>query len=307
MDAQPENSQTLLQLKDSVFRDLPDAELAELARTIQTRVALPGETIFEAGDPPEAFYIIGSGRVRIFVRHKNMAERELTVRGPGEHFGEVSLMSGEPRTAIAESLAETRLLVVQRDQFERLVHDYPQLSKKFVREMRGWLLEDEQIIEKETDILIRSSKTSWFDFIIVIGVSVLLAIAFNFLNPNGISLIPEQPDPVPTVSASDARHEYLLGKAMIVDAMPNNFYRLAHIKGAFNLPPAQFDIMYMASFPQKDKSKEIVVYGSTISAPYDLQTADKLLLRGYSNVRILAGGLQAWEAAGYPVEKKASK
>ncbi len=307
MEARPENSQTLLQLKNSVLGDLPDEELVELAQTIQTRVAPPGETIFEVGNPPEAFYIIGSGQVRIFVKHKNMAERELAVRGPGEHFGEVSLMTGEPRTAIAKSLAETRLLVVQRDQFERLVHDYPQLSKKFVREMRGWLLEDEQIIEKETDILIRSSKTSWFDFIIVIGVSILLGIAFNFLNPNGISLIPEQPDPVPAVSASDAMHEYQQGKALIVDAMPNSFYRLAHIKGAFNLPPALFDIMYMASFPRKDKGEEIVVYGSTISAPYDLQTADKLLLRGYSNVRILTGGLQAWEAAGYPVDKKASR
>ncbi|MDR3566809.1 MAG: cyclic nucleotide-binding domain-containing protein [Syntrophobacteraceae bacterium] len=300
-----EDKQTLLQ--NSIFSDLPGEELAELARTLETRVAQPDEMIFEVGDPADAFYIIGSGQVRIFVKHKNRAERELTVRGEGEHFGEVSLMTGEPRTANAQSLAETHLLVASREQFERLIHDYPELSRKFVREIRGWLLEDEKIIEEEAEVLIRSSGASWFDFVIVLGVSILLAVAFNFLSPNGISLIPEQPDAVPAISASQAMNEYSQGKALIVDAMPNNFYRLTHIKGSLNLPPAQFDILYMASFPKEDKSMAIVVYGSTISAPYDLETAGKLLLRGYSNVRILEGGLKAWEAGGYPVEKKVSR
>ena len=305
MDTELENTQTLL--KNSIFRDLPGEELAKLARTLQTRVAQPNEIIFEVGDAPDVFYIIASGQVRIFVTHKNRAERELSVRGPGEHFGEVSLLTGETRTANAESMVETRLLVVSKEQFDRLLHDYPELSRYFVREMRGWLLEDEKIIEKEADVLIRSSKSSWFDFVVVIGVSILLAIAFNFLNPNGIPLIPEQPDPVPSVSASKAMQEYQRKKALIVDAMPNNFYRMEHIKGALNLPPAQFDIMYMASFSRQDKDTNIVVYGSTISAPYDLLTANKLLLHGYSNVRILEGGLQAWEAGGYPLEKKVSR
>lgn len=305
MGAELQNTQILL--KDSIFRDLPAEELAELARTLPTRVVQPNEVIFEAGDPPDAFYIISAGQVRVFVRHKNRTERQLSVLGPGEHFGEMSLMTGETRTANAECLAATRLLVVSREQFERLLRDYPELSRKFVREMRDWLLENEKIIEEETEVLIRSSRGSWFDFIIVVGMSILLAIAFNFLNPNGIALIPERPEPVPAISAPEALHEYVQGKALIVDAMPNNFYRMEHIKGALNIPPAQFDIMYMASFPREDKNIEIVVYGSTISAPYDLETANKLRLRGYGNVKILQGGMQAWQAAGYAVEKKVSR
>jgi len=50
-----------------------------------------------------------------------------------------------------------------------------------------------------------------------------------------------------------------------------------------------------------------VVYGNTISRPYDLEIADKLMLRGYKDVRVLDGGLQAWEAKGYPVDKKVSR
>ncbi len=304
MDSQSENTQIL---KLSVLRDLPDKELTELAQTLRTRVVKADEVIFKSGDPPDAFYIICSGQVRVFVRHKNRTERQFSVLGPGQHFGEISLLTGESRTAIAQGLGEATLLVVPSERFERLIRDYPELSRKFVREMRDWLLRDEKIIEEEADVLIRSTRGSWRDFIMVIGVSIFLAVSFNFLNPHGIRLIPERPDPVPLISACNALNAYQQKKAFIVDAMPNNFYRLEHIKGAYNLPPTQFDIMYMATFSKVDKGMEIIVYGSTISAPYDLETANKLLLRGFSNVKILNGGLPIWKGDGYPVEKKASK
>ena len=59
--------------------------------------------------------------------------------------------------------------------------------------------------------------------------------------------------------------------------------------------------------PDEDKDRKIVVYGGTISKHYDLELAEKLLLRGYQKVRILEGGLEAWEEKGYPVEEKAKK
>jgi rhodanese-related sulfurtransferase len=49
------------------------------------------------------------------------------------------------------------------------------------------------------------------------------------------------------------------------------------------------------------------VYGGTISKPYDLEVANKLILRGYKKVRILEGGLTAWEGRGYPVVVEAKK
>lgn len=306
MDSEFENRQNVL--KSSILGDLPEEELAELARRVKTRLVLPKEFVYSEGDPPDAFYIVYSGQVRIFVRRKNGLEREFAVRGAGEHFGEVSLLTGEQRTANVESLVETRLLAVSREQFDRLLRDYPEISRKFVREMRDWLLEDQKIIEKEADALLRSSRASYFDFLLVLGISFLLALTFNFLNPRGIPLIPPQPEPVPAISAPVAMREYEQKKAVIVDAMPNHFFKLEHIKGALNLPPAQFDLMYMASFSRNEnKDRDIIVYGSTVSGPYDLQTANKLILRGYRNVRVLAGGLEAWEANGYPVEKKGSR
>jgi CheY-like chemotaxis protein/rhodanese-related sulfurtransferase len=150
-------------------------------------------------------------------------------------------------------------------------------------------------------------RVSLFDFPLIIGLSVLLAIIFNISNPHGIPLLPDRPDAVASIRASEAMEEYRQGQVLIVDAMPDNFYQLRHIKDAINITPALFDILYLVSLSAVDKDQKIVVYGSTISRPYDLEIANKLLLMGYENVKVLEGGLQAWEANGYPVDDKVSR
>jgi rhodanese-related sulfurtransferase len=293
-------------LKNCVFRDLPPEELDKLARTVKSRVARPDEIIFKEGDAPDAFYIISSGRVRIFVRYEDRIERDLHVCGPGEHFGEVALLTGET-TANAISVDEAHLIVITKEQFDRLLRDHPDLPKNFVRQVNGWLLRDQEIIKQEADAVIRSARVAWYDFVLVIGISVLLAIMFNISNPNGLPFVPARPDPVPSISAVAAIEDYLQGQTLIVDAMPDNFYQQRHIKGAINMTKALFDFVYLMSFSEEDKDKKIVVYGNSISRPYDMEIAEKLLLRGYRNVKVLDGGLRAWEANGYPVEKEASQ
>jgi rhodanese-related sulfurtransferase len=147
------------------------------------------------------------------------------------------------------------------------------------------------------------------DFLLVVGVSILLAITFNISNPYGIPLIPERPDveSIPSISAAAAMQDYRQGQTLIVDAMPNNFYQKRHVKGAVNMPMALFDIVYLMKFSEEDKARKIVVYGNTISRPYDQEIAGKLLLRGYADVKVMDGGLKAWEAGGYPVEEQVSK
>ena len=140
-------------------------------------------------------------------------------------------------------------------------------------------------------------------------ISIVLAVIFNTTNPNGIPLFPELPDrsSIPMVSPSAAMEEIQHDETLILDAMPTNFYQQRHIGGAVNIPLGLFDIVYLMTFAEENKERKIVVYGETISKSYDLEVANKLLLRGYKNVRILEGGLTAWESSGYPVEVKAKK
>ncbi len=293
-------------LKSTIFRHMEPEKLDVIAHAVENRVVPENGIIFQVGDSADSFYIIGSGRVRVFVKSDKGFERELSILGPGDSFGEVALLTGETRSANVSALEETRLLVLPKDVFERILEEHPEISRTFMKEMRGWLLKDQEIIEEDAEAVLGTSRMSWFDFLLIMGLSILLALSFNHANPNGIPLFPslaERPH-IPVVGASEAMEQYRQGNVLIVDAMPANFYRKGHIKGAVNMPMTLFDIVYLMNFSEENKARPVLVYGHTISKPYDVEIAAKLQLRGYSDVKIIDGGLSAWQEKGYPVEGK---
>ncbi len=302
-----ENIETLL--KSPVMQSLPSDRLHELSRTMTIKVVQPGELIVREGDVADEFYIVLSGEVRVYVKHDQGLERDLSYVGPGGHFGEVALLTGESRTANVEAASESRLMVIPKEDFDRLLREYPELSRTFMKDMRKWLLQDQEIIAVEADEALKRSRLSWLDFVLIIGVSILLAVSFNLSNPNGLPLIPDLPDraSVPVISPQEAMERSRQGNVLILDAMPANFYQKGHIQGAVNMPIALFDIVYMMNFADENKEREILIYGNTISKPYDLEIAGKLQLRGHTDVKIIDGGLTAWKAKGYPVEEKVAK
>jgi rhodanese-related sulfurtransferase len=197
-------------------------------------------------------------------------------------------------------------MVLSKEDLDRIMRDFPDISKVFAREMRRWLFSDEKRLEIQAQELHKSLRMTWFDFFLVIAVSIILAIIFNYSNPNGIPLFPKFPskNSVPAIGPMAAFEEFQHSETLFLDARPANFYHQRHIKKAVNIPLELFDITYMMTFPKEDKGKKIIVYGGTISKLSDLELADKLILRGYEQVRILEGGLAAWERKGYPLEEK---
>jgi len=296
-------------MRSPVFRDLPKEALSAIARAAKDLVVPQHTVIHREGDPGDSLYIISSGRVRIFGRNEKGVEIDLSIQGPGDTFGEMALLTGEPMSADIEVLEETHLMTLSKDRFDRILKDFPSISKAFVKEMRRWLLRNDERLDIDARRAYKDSRMSWVDFFLVIGISIILAVIFNSTNPNGIPLFPEFPggSSIPTLSPSAAMEEIHRGETLILDAMPTNFYEQRHIGGAVNMPLGLFDIVYLMTFAEEDKEKKIVVYGETISKSYDLEVANKLLLRGYRNVRVLEGGLAAWEVGGYPVEKKVKK
>jgi rhodanese-related sulfurtransferase len=295
--------------RSAIFRELSRDALDVISLAVRSLVMPPHTILFKEGDPGDSLYIISAGRVRIFRRDEKGMEIDLSILGPGEAFGEMALLSGEPRSADVEVVEEAHLMVLAKDDFDRILRDFPDASKGFFREMRRWILRDEKRLEMEAREAYKASRVSWFEFIVVIGVSTVLAMIFNYSNPNGIPLFPEFPkrSSIPAISPAVAMEEARRGGTLMLDARPENFYQKRHIKGAVNMPLTLFDIVYMMTFAEEDREREIIVYGRTISRLYDLELASKLILRGYKNVRILEGGLAAWEDKGYPVEEKAAK
>ena len=293
--------------RSPVFKELSKEILEAIAGEVQSLVAPRNSTILREGDAGDCLYIIRSGSVRIFRKNEEGMKLDISIKGPGETLGEMALLTGEPRSADAEALEETHLMVLSKDKFDRIMRDFPDVSKVFAREMRRWLFTDEKRLEIHAREVQKSSRMTWFDFFLVIAVSVTLATIFNYSgNPNGIPLFPEFPkrNSVPAIGPAAAYDEFQRRETLFLDARPANFYQQRHIKGAVNIPLALFDIVYLMTLAKENKEKKIVVYGGTISKLYDLELADKLLLRGFEQVRILEGGLAAWEGKGYPVAEK---
>jgi rhodanese-related sulfurtransferase len=291
-------------LESRAFEGIPEAKLVELAQVVQEKVVPPGTTICRQDDPGDSFYLIKSGKVRVFRKEEEGIETELSMLGTGESFGEMALITGEPRSAWVEAVQETSLMILPKDEFDRILKDHPQVALSFVKKMSKWLHNNAIQLEQEAQFQYKAPRISWLDYVLIIGITLLCGAIFNLSNPNGISFFPQSwsDEPLPQVQVSLARDKHAAGETIFVDARPATFYDKQHIQGAVNVPLALFDIVYLLELGETDKSLEIIVYGRNISSHYDEQVARKLVLRGHQNVKILPMASSRWKEKGYPVE-----
>ena len=82
----------------------------------------PGEVIFRQGDSGSEMFVVAEGRVGLSIAVEGH-QREIAELGPGEFFGELSLLSGAPRTATATAREHTTLLRIGREVFTMMVQD----------------------------------------------------------------------------------------------------------------------------------------------------------------------------------------
>lgn len=88
-----------------------------------------GEIIFHSGDAAEALYVIVSGGVSVYLTDKDLGLTvELSRLGPGQAFGEMALITGDPRSASVRALVDSYLVKVNRKIFFRLVQAAPQVG-----------------------------------------------------------------------------------------------------------------------------------------------------------------------------------
>ena len=110
---------------------------------------------------------------------------------------------------------------------------------------------------------------------------------------------------VPKVSRDELKAKLDRGdRVTIVEALPEPYYRKAHLPGALNLPHDQVDALAPALLP--DTGAEIVVYCANLACPNSELAAQRLIELGYADVREYAEGKQDWKDAGLPLESGAA-
>jgi CRP-like cAMP-binding protein len=103
----------------------------DLLRIVGASVSLAwpaGSMVFEKGSPGDALYIVLSGEVRIF-DEVNGVEVEITRTGPGDFFGEMSLLLDSEHTKNVQAVEDSELLVLMKDSFWALLEKRPDLAE----------------------------------------------------------------------------------------------------------------------------------------------------------------------------------
>jgi potassium-dependent mechanosensitive channel len=118
--------------KISYFEQCSDIELRQVIEKGYRKKLLTGTTICRENDPGDSFYIILSGEVEVFVESIG---KQVAVRKPGEFIGEMSLLTGAPRTATLRTLANTTLFVVDRSNLQSLLARHQDLADKIAQEL----------------------------------------------------------------------------------------------------------------------------------------------------------------------------
>jgi HlyB family type I secretion system ABC transporter len=122
--------------ESAFFRFLPPALRDRVASNLREATYGFGDVIVREGDPGDAFFIITSGHARVVKTSEGGEEISLGVLRTGEDFGEMALVSGEARSATVRCSSEVTVLRLDRQDFQRLIDELPDLRAAMALRVR---------------------------------------------------------------------------------------------------------------------------------------------------------------------------
>lgn len=108
-----------------LFKNLSDQELSELGAHISSESFKKKEAIFHEGEPPEWFYIVASGKVKITKLSHEGKEVILEIIQPGDIFGGVAVLKNISYPANAVTMEDTEVLKISRKNLMRILDRFP--------------------------------------------------------------------------------------------------------------------------------------------------------------------------------------
>lgn len=153
---------------------------------------------------------------------------------------------------------------------------------------------------------------------IILGVSIVTALAVNYFSPAGIALVGQWDTSQGVVMAKakndiviegieigtvdEARQLFDSGEYIFVDARSLEDYAEGHIQGAVSLPVGQSEDRVAAFLERYPPEASIITYCSGRTCQDSHHLAEFLLEFGYDNVTVFIDGFPGWKAEGHPIE-----
>jgi CRP/FNR family cyclic AMP-dependent transcriptional regulator len=114
---------------------IPPEELQRFAEVTREKLYPKGSVILFEDDPGDSLFIVREGRVKVVLVGEDGREVILGVLGVGEHFGELSLIDEQPRSAHVIAMEDSGLLILRRDDFRRRVEATPAVAWALLSEL----------------------------------------------------------------------------------------------------------------------------------------------------------------------------
>jgi CRP-like cAMP-binding protein len=111
------------------FSKLPESSLQSISQDLKKVNYPAGKIIIEAGEEGDSLYIIEEGSVQIYIKESGSGDKIiLSQLSRGDYFGEMALITGEPRSATVEALENVDLYRLDKKGFDKLINENPSIS-----------------------------------------------------------------------------------------------------------------------------------------------------------------------------------
>ena len=125
--------------KTLLFATLPDDDLRRVADLAVSRRFAKKEAVFREGDRADGFFIVASGKVKVFKLSGEGKEQILHVLETGQTFAEAVIFEGGGYPAHAEALTDTELLFLPKRSFVDLLERHPKVAIRMLASLSRWL------------------------------------------------------------------------------------------------------------------------------------------------------------------------
>jgi len=117
-----------------IFNHLSPEQMDEVMEVVQHKTFKKGETIYRADETSDTLYIVNRGQVKIYRLSDTGKEQLVRILTPGDFTGELALFRQSVHEAYAETLVDSAICHIHRDDLQRLLLRYPTISLKILEE-----------------------------------------------------------------------------------------------------------------------------------------------------------------------------
>jgi len=141
-----------------LFMELDPDTLGRLAECMRAVTFPAGTKVVEMGERGRSLFLIADGTVRVLYPSRT-TDFELARLGPGEFFGEMALLNDKPRSATVQALGEISVMVLQQDDFQKIVLESPPVALKLLEALSVRIRNADEHISTLSDKAMRDPLT----------------------------------------------------------------------------------------------------------------------------------------------------